>query len=831
LVLAAGLFIALALALGTDSSAESIDTRDLDDMERDYFRPGDDVFFSFIGDANETYGVYALNPEQISTMVGSFVTDMDGNYSSVERGIFYTLPSNAPFGAHMLSLRSQGNQELANHTFQVYEAEYSAEIGTTGIDRDIQKRIFMENETCYYWVQVVDQHGQPYSEKAVTLKLANGGILDSTVTDSNGKGEGFFTTSLDPGSHKLEARVNVDVVGSHNIEVAFIHVGIYPKSEDMLYHPGTELSLTFSTNAPSINKVDVYITGEEDTVLNFWANQSLDNGNWARNYTLQSNAVQGRYVLNVVDSDTGFLLGRMEFQIWPFYFIPKVTRDTVLPGETINVFFQSFKMDQQEVPVTINWRLYYSAGVARSMSGHIDGYHSYGVFPITLPEDPDAEEGMILKFWANNSQNEIIVSEIHLDIGVLSGSMSTSSGIVVTSGVLRVDLASCVSGFPIGDIHVNLTMQKGGERVTNIEGLTNSAGEFSTLIPIANNAQLGMYNLRVSMWHDPSGSTVNLDADVEIINGNAPLVTVAFDKDGYYSGELAMIYTHAVDSNGQDIESCRYSLFQGMELVDSGFSNGDPIMHQIDDDFVGLLRLETSCQDQQGRLMERSEQCQVRAARLTINTNKRYYQPGERILVSYNLHGADAEAVYMIVEALDGTIKSQPFKGERMTIDVPKAAPPESYRVQITALSDGHIVSETIELELAQYYIRMTFEKGPYGPGDTVKINFRVVQLRDSDILNLPLTITYGIQGLPPIITNTSSTSGVLLYSIPTNMPDGNYIMSMSIASTQYEAGAVQGMEVEEGFSFEMMMLWASIVLSIVSLLVCIVILRYILIT
>ncbi len=281
-------------------------------------------------------------------------------------------------------------------------------------------------------------------------------------------------------------------------------------------------------------------------------------------------------------------------------------------------------------------------------------------------------------------------------------------------------------------------------------------------------------------------------------------VTLKFDKNIYLTGET-ITATAEVQTTGTTTADVNYRFWIRnsftWDLIHWTIQDSNELQWTVPDDFSGTLYFRVDAKNSEGFDDWDSEYIGVVYGHLLVNADKKEYEAGDTITVSFELvtNVMTNPDFYYTVEAAGLPIESGPAGTEDFTFEIP-AIPADTYRFVVTAIDEGYVVegSDTSRL-LAGFFMSFEFDKEAYSPGDTMTITYEIKARGDS---TLPGTfnITYGLMNAPPPMYSkqTTNAKGTLKYEIPDGIDEGHQLFGVSEGST---ATAIESVYIRSGLN------------------------------
>ncbi|MCJ2512543.1 MAG: hypothetical protein LN409_04230, partial [Candidatus Thermoplasmatota archaeon] len=495
----------------------------------------------------------------------------------------------------------------------------------------------------------------------------------------------------------------------------------------------------------------------------------------------------------------------------------EIERDNYIAGEKVTAHYMCWYI-MDHGPVTdgnIDWVAIEDATNTEIAGNDIpinDAGDAVGTFSFDLGTGT-SPGWFTVYFWLNDTDSAtpdhtIPLTEIFeveaLDVNVALD--KAPPAVYAPEESVRVDVTVRIDGERVAGAEVDIIVREEGD-VVNAYGaddlLTKTDGTVTHIFTLAANiddetefeveAEVRLEDVTVS---DIVLFTVEEEAigDLE--------VTLKFDKNIYLTGET-ITATAEVQTSGTTTADVNYRFWirNGWwgDLIDWTIQTSNELQWVIPDDFSGTLYFRVDAKNSEGYEDWDSDSVQVVYGHLLVDADKKEYEAGDTITVSFELvtNVMTNPDFFYTVEAAGLPIKSGPAGTDDFTFEIP-AIPAGNYRFVVTAIDEGYEVagSDTSRL-LAGFFMSFEFDKEAYSPGDTMTITYEIKARGDSTLPGT-FTISYGLMNGPVYSKQTTNAKGTLKYKIPDGIDEGHQLFSVTDGGT---AGAYESVYVRSGLN------------------------------
>jgi hypothetical protein len=705
--------------------------------------------------------------------------------------------------------------------FTVYEPVYTATIKTWLEGYAVETSIYPMNGRVYWTAHIEDQYGRNLSQStSVYLQIEHDESIwrpsGSHYVDDHGNiSDNFWLWSSSWNDEEQiglynfrlsDSRYGDPFLGSTNFEV----IGIKISPEKTKYAQGEEITITITTEIYQSN-INITILDEDRSIVDGWYDQSMANKIWTTIYPLADTLPDGLYYLQVNESDTGRLLGEIQFtvkkytlQIWP-------DAGAYLPGEIMTFYYTiTSNKDGSGVSGTIIEYIfeYYDIqdGEWKTLPSQEFTAGAYGSREIAIPESASKSWDASLHIWANDTSDHSSYNHQNVEIGWISAYLSLGYNEYLAGDFVVATISAYIDGsYPLKNGNVYLNVSKDGVEITgytvsNLE--TDSQGRLTYIFALQSNAEIGMYVMSINVSKENEWDRDK--EDFEIVEKRELSLELGFDNKYYsdsddplyYSGETVTVTYTAL--RGEEIVenvNCEYwvRVAYGDSYISAGTSSTGEFSFEIPGDFEGSLTLYVQVTDSESNKASQTEWIDVDGPNLLLKTNTNEYLPGDTIKVDYSVVGIDildANYYYEIKDNHGNVIKREGLTSPtgKFEFTVPEANVPDSYYIRgyITDTNGDTIAQRSVRVtRLRGYIITFSLDKKTYRPGETATLHYKVTSVDDSEIPQ-DFTLTYGYYGGEQRTTQTSKAEGDLKVKIPEDASDGVGYFYMSSSDLPY---------------------------------------------
>ncbi|MFO7618356.1 MAG: hypothetical protein R6W91_01670 [Thermoplasmata archaeon] len=295
----------------------------------------------------------------------------------------------------------------------------------------------------------------------------------------------------------------------------------------------------------------------------------------------------------------------------------------------------------------------------------------------------------------------------------------------------------------------------------------------------------------------------------EIVSSSSISIVLNFNRAQYASGET--LFVNATASAIGETTSASFTYIQEIRatLANGSLLARDTQLHgnfsfSIPGNFEGLLWVKVTADDGAGNSASVIQQVSVTYALILVNANKDYYNPKDRIDVTYSIIGnmnsvPEIFYYYIVYDNDDNVVEEGVTSSGRFDFLIPDA-PSSKYVFTVFASAGGRVVEGTDQVYLfSGYLLNLEFSREFYGPGDIIAVNYHIIEMGNS---NMPASflITYGLVNGPVSSLQTTDTSGTLLYTVPDDIDQGDQLfMAVCNFGTNVQASASEVLLIKSG--------------------------------
>ena len=615
--------------------------------------------------------------------------------------------------------------------------------------------------------------------------------------------------------------IGMTLVLPQNVEGILEEIELVPSkyTGTNVYAPGETMDIVLHASIDDVYHISVELS---DTTHQL-PTVSMDLETEKASYDIPEPTPDGNYSV-IVRLANGDEVGRAYFIVQEYFFKIETDRDAYLRGDNIKVFWTANNLKDQTLPPTgigilrlwgydpftndtqqihiphafnssagsttflipyevkVNWT-YWVDGWFNSSDSHTFpsqkqySWSDFRVRNLGALLDIDKEQyggGSLLTIsvktvatnnTANPSYQDTSEPEVNITISVLDYAIqwayhienlkTDSHGTI--EHIIYLDPSTYVEG---AEYTVEVRAQKGLDLITETERFKISA---SSSLAVVLNFDKALYS---------SGSTVFMNATASSIGGDE-----------------SVTFTYIMEVRDMDVNG---SLLSRLTQTNGEFTFDIPV------NFEGWLWVRVTADDGTGNSASVVQQVGVAYAIVLVNVDREYYVAKEELRISYEVISSvltNPSTFYVVSDYAGAIVEEGTASDGSFSFTVP-AAPSKQYEFVVFASKDGRIVHGSDSAVLfSGYVLLIDFNRNTYGPGDTMAIDYELVALGDT---NLPasFTITFGLANGPTGSLQTSSHSGTLLYTIPSDVDQGEQLFW---ASCDFGGTVTQVVMVKDG--------------------------------
>lgn len=512
------------------------------------------------------------------------------------------------------------------------------------------------------------------------------------------------------------------------------------------YWPGEEVTMTLVTTYPDHFYVQVVDEAYDPMVV--WEHQETVDSVWTTVWTVNDTLVDGWYMVEVrAESDDSLMYTSYFeddwtnwFEIMKYELLVSSDRYMVLPGETVTISYEVIDVATLEpaTDVVIEWRAVWTndTDVELNLTGDIVTVR--GTMTLVIPADIALYSDVVVHFWANDSTDRSQEATLYFSIGTIAGSVYTDSDTYYAGDKVRVSVYAAVSWDSIPDADVDVTVSKDGTVIatygaTNL--LTGYDGYAEYAFDLATDADKGDYV--VSATITKSGySLTRMDSFTVEWDGS---IEVEFDKEYYYSGDLATFTVTVIFNNEVvDGENVLFMIYTSDGWQLNGNTDTGSGSYQIAADYVGWVEVDAVC-EVEGMFFEDWDWVNVYVTGIVLSVDQSYYRPGDELTYNFELMTARTSgSLSYVIEDVDGTTVDSGdlefAESGEFVFEVPSEDASTRYLATLTYDDGAGNVEEDYVYAwlIAEFEIEVwleskpKFTSGAFEPGSTVTIGYRI---------------------------------------------------------------------------------------------------------
>ncbi|MBX8637167.1 MAG: hypothetical protein KIY11_02240 [Thermoplasmata archaeon] len=779
------------------------------------------------------YGVYNAPANTLVTMslvnktggqtvsTQNFLTSSSGTYQSwVSANFQFFDLSGMPIGNYLLEASVAGTQ-IANTSLAVFYPVYSTSITMTLPNYNTVNRYVLSSDDVYAYTRTVDQFGNPMSGNTSAGLQTYFLTIPSNYSRGYTQFVGYYSPNdfgisfvhfpassvfVGPGQYNLTAYFAGTPAGSSTRDpqtgsaVYFIinsQVTISPASSNNVYGQG--LLLKFSGQfSPYNGNVNASIVSMQTGIVYFnLTNSAVNSGNWNASYYVNYSVPDGQYIFNVSEASNGYQFYSTAISFQAITIQAQANEQTYLPGEPASIYY-TVTNTSNDAPVgsaSVTYTLNYTnSGGKQSESGVVSG----GVLNVQIPASANFRSVVSITLRATDQYGHNSQTTVDVGVNRLVSDVGTSSISYTPGEPVFVTVYAYVSGFrgfqssPVSGATVYANISFSGKQLSaySQKGLsTDGQGQTSFVIVFPSNASLGTYNINASTgafgWNSISTTSFDLIKQTPQYTLVVVPSQVVYVSGGQFSAAWQLV------TNGSAVTSATatYSASINGGAITAGTSSTGTIAFQLPQGQWGTMSLSVSAADAAGNQASTTLSVQVMEAMLVLGTSVQNYEPSQNVQVSYHVIGQGFSSptyYYTITDAAGNTVMSGSTLKTSFVFTVPKT-PSFSYTFEVIAANStsGRTVSAYSSVQLLTgFQISFTISSssyvtGTYASGQHITVYYRISTYQMSS--SSPVyTIQIQVLGIASSVVSftVTSTSGSLQYTLPSNLGNGNYIMS-----------------------------------------------------
>ncbi len=676
------------------------------------------------------------------------------------------------------------------------------------------KDVFISGEEVYVLVETFYKGNLSVESIRVQLREIGGGVesqfTDTTDDPENGTFDSWaatpsavsLRTDFDFDGEAAACDVVVEVDDGWWVEVARMPIQVKnegltldPPSSGM-YYPGQEVQVTIVTsNTDSLFYVQILNDTLEEVEGCNWTRLDTADGWYSFVWEVDTDMPDGDYTMNVRAQDTDAIWYTESIYIQKYALHVDSNQYYVLPGDTVAVIYDVIEMAtltpyvSATITYTVQWLN--ESGNDTFETGEMPG--SSGTYEFTIPDDIALYSDIDMTFWANESDERSSESGLDFTIGTISADLNVDGGPYIPGDSVSVEVEAWIgdgggwSNRLVG-AGVDITVEKNGTvvsaygasgLVTDVTGIVlyefdlSASATKGTYIVTATVSKLGYEVVRMASF------------DVEW-EGE---LTVAFDKDYYYSGQTATFSFKVVwNAEELDANSVFYRVYDDYGMVETGNTSSGEGSYDIDVNYIGSIYVD-AVTVLDGYFLNGGDSIEVYMADVVVYPADEEYRAGDTIMYVYQVvtEIANATISYTVTDEDDIRVAEGdlPFALEgSVDFVVPLVEPSGWYTVRVTVDDGlGHVVSDSATAWLyAEYEIQIWaessagFTSGAFEPGATIVFEYSITNIGAAhlDVYRIVFVASYD-----NIYHNmlVSSPTGTFEIDVPESTGDGTYGM------------------------------------------------------
>ncbi len=682
---------------------------------------------------------------------------------------------------------------------------YTGTVQTTD-DEGTPQDVFFRGDRVYVLVETYYMGNLSAENIRVEIQETDGFVRDwfTAVTDDPENGT-FESWAATPSAESLgtnfwfdgEVMVYNIVVYAGGSEIASVPIQV--KNEGLIldpppwdmYYPGQEVQVTIVTS----NTEDFYVQVVNDTYVDFenWTNLETSEGWYSFVWVVDSDMPDGDYDVNVRAEDNNAIWYSESVDIQKYALLVDSNQYYVLPGDTVTVIYNVVEIATMtpyagaEIEYTVTWLN--ESGNETYETGEMPG--SSGTYEFTIPEDIALYSDIDMTFWANESDERSSESWLWFTIGTISADLTVDSGPYIPGDSVGVEVEAWIGddwGWDdrLVGAEVDITVEKNGTIISayGASGLvTDVTGIVLYEFDLSPSAMKGTYLVTATVSKLGYEVVRMASFDVEW-EGE---LTVAFDKDYYYSGQTATFSFKVVwNAEELDASSVFYMVYNDYGMVATGNTTSGEGSYDIDVNYIGEIYVD-AVTVLDGYFLYGGDSIEVYMADVIVYPADEYYRAGDTIAYMYQVVTEIANATISYTVTDDDGIRvaegDLPF-GLEGTVDfvVPLVEPSGQYTARITVDDGlGHVVSDSATAWLyAEYEIQIWAESSAgftsraFEPGATIVFEYSITNIGAAhlDVYRILFYASYDYIDHNMLV---SSPTGTFEIEVPETVGDGTY--------------------------------------------------------
>ncbi|MDO9536728.1 MAG: hypothetical protein Q7J68_00225 [Thermoplasmata archaeon] len=584
------------------------------------------------------------------------------------------------------------------------------------------------------------------------------------------------------------------------------------------YVPGETISIIVAGDTEG-EKFAIYSVINGENLIPGGNIQIPASGSVKVSYEVPSDVPDGNYLLRVkrpneaVEAETNFSVQGYVFKI-------ETDRNAYLSSDEIRVFWTANNLKDQTLPATgigkIDiWMIDPNLG---NLGRIVEAYRfnvSAGSVAFKLPMIDNYTRIFFVDGWFNSSSTAPLrsqYSKADFSIKRLGVIITMDKNQYAAGSLMRLSVRTLATDNPANpsitetaepECNVTISIKKIGDIQPTYPPITlktDSQGVLNHIIPLNNETYVDGAFFEVEIYAYKGTNSISDSQSFEIVSSSSISIVLNFNRAQYASSET--LFVNATASAIGDVTSTTFTYILEIRALSSNGSlfARDTQTHgnfsfAIPGNFEGLLWIRVTGDDGAGNSASVIQQVSVAYALVLVNLDRDYYNQNDRLSISYSIIGTmigTPSTFYVVYDNEGNVVEEGVTQGGIFTFDVP-VAPSSKYGFTVFASAGGRVVQGTDSAFLfSGYLLNLEFNRGYYGPGDTIAVNYDIIILGNA---NMPatFTITYGLINGPVSSLQTTETSGTLIYTIPKDIDEGVQIFmaSCNFGATQASSSEI----------------------------------------
>jgi hypothetical protein len=529
------------------------------------------------------------------------------------------------------------------------------------------------------------------------------------------------------------------------------------------------------------------------------------------------NVPDGEYLIRV-KRPNGAVEIEEEYSVQGYVFTIETDRSSYLSSDELRVFWTANNLKDQTLPASGVGRIDVwmqnpanPSRVSRLLEAHLFT-SSAGSVSFKIPPIVNYSMDYFVDGWFNSSSTaplrsqyskaEFSIKRLGVIINMDKDQYTPSSLLSLTVMTLATDSPAnpSLSDGAEPECNVSISIKKVGD-INPVYGpitlRTDSQGVLKHIVALTNPAYVDNSFFELEIYGYKGTNSISDSQSFEIVSSSSISIVLDFNRAQYASGETLYVFATASAIGGTASAGFTYileiratsstgSLFARDTQVNGNFS------FTIPKNFEGWLWIRVTADDGAGNSASVVQQVRVAYAIVLVNADKEYYNPGDRLTVSYSIIGSmdtEPNTFYVVYDSDRNVVDEGAISQPNFVFIVP-AAPSNLYVFTVFGSAGGRVVQGNDSAFLfSGYLLNLDFNRNYYSPGDIIAVEYTIIVMGNA---NTPSSfyISYGLVNGPISNLQTTETSGTLIYTIPDNVDQGDqaFMATCDFGTTQASA-------------------------------------------